>query len=80
VSKEEAVNNALKWFYSVRRIKCVTMTTEKMYDYDPAVALNSPEAIAIFMTDAFETGNTAYIAKALGVVARAKGYSRTPLA
>lgn len=44
-----------------------------MYDYDPATALDNPEAIAIFITDAFETGDTAYIAKALGVVARAKG-------
>jgi probable addiction module antidote protein len=47
--------------------------TEALYDYDPAAALDSPEAIAIFMVDAFETGDAAYIAKALGVVARAKG-------
>lgn len=47
--------------------------TELLYDYDPAVALDSPESIAIFMSDAFETGDVAYIAKALGVVARAKG-------
>lgn len=46
---------------------------EPLYDYDPAVALESPEAIAVFMADAFETGDAAYIAKALGVVARAKG-------
>ena len=31
------------------------------------------QAIAIFMADALETGDAAYIAKALGVVARAKG-------
>jgi probable addiction module antidote protein len=47
--------------------------TEPLYDYDPAAALDSPESIALFMTDAFETGDIAYIAKALGVVARAKG-------
>lgn len=46
---------------------------EPLYDYDPAVALESPKAIAVFMADAFETGDAAYIAKALGVVARAKG-------
>lgn len=46
---------------------------EKIYQYDPAAALDSDEAIAVFMSDAFETGNAAYIAKALGVVARAKG-------
>lgn len=46
---------------------------EPLYNYDPASALDSPEAISIFMADALETGDTAYIAKALGVVARAKG-------
>ena len=50
--------------------------TDVLYDYDPAVALESPEAIEVFMSDAFETGNSAYIAKALGVVARAKGMSQ----
>lgn len=49
---------------------------EPLYDYDPAFALNSEEAIAIFMADAFETGDAAYIAKALGVVARAKGMTK----
>lgn len=48
---------------------------EKLYDYDPAAALDSPEAIAAFMADAFETGDAGYIAKAVGVVARAKGMS-----
>ncbi|MHB8987865.1 MAG: addiction module antidote protein [Desulfobulbia bacterium] len=47
--------------------------SEPLYNYDPAAALDSPEAIAVFMADALETGDTAYIAKALGVVARAKG-------
>ena len=47
--------------------------SEPLYNYDPAAALDSPEAIAIFMADDLETGDTAYIAKALGVVARAKG-------
>lgn len=41
--------------------------------YDPDLALDSPDAIAVFMADAFETGDAAYIAKALGVVARARG-------
>lgn len=40
---------------------------------DPAAALVDDEEIAFFMADAFETGDAAYIAKALGVVARAKG-------
>ena len=50
--------------------------TERLYDYDPAAAMDSEEAIAVFMADAFETGDAAYIAKALGVVARAKGMSQ----
>ncbi len=41
--------------------------------YDPADALTDAESIAVFMEDAFETGDAAYIAKCLGVVARAKG-------
>jgi probable addiction module antidote protein len=47
--------------------------SEPLYRYDPAAALESPEAIAIFMADALETGDCAHIASALGVVARAKG-------
>jgi probable addiction module antidote protein len=47
--------------------------SDKIYDYDPAAALESDEAIAVFLADALETGDSAYIAKAMGVVARAKG-------
>ena len=47
--------------------------TDKIFDYDPAAALGSEAAIAVFLADALETGDAAYIAKALGVVARAKG-------
>lgn len=46
---------------------------EKVYDYDPSAALESEEAIAVFLADALETGDSAYIARAMGVVARAKG-------
>ena len=49
--------------------------TEKTYPYDPADALTSREAISVFIADAFETGDPAYIAHALGVVARSKGMS-----
>ncbi|WP_310607429.1 addiction module antidote protein [Buttiauxella brennerae] len=45
----------------------------KVTDYDPAAALVNDEAIAFFMADALETGDAAFIAQALGVVARAKG-------
>ena len=47
--------------------------TEQIFEYDPAAALETEAAIAVFLADALETGNSAYVAKALGVVARAKG-------
>jgi len=46
---------------------------EKFLAFDPAEYLSSPETIAEFVSDALETGDAAYIAKAMGVVARAKG-------
>ena len=49
---------------------------EKLYDYDPAHSLKTDEAVEIFLSDAFETGDARYIARALGVVARAKGMTR----
>ena len=51
--------------------------TEKLTTYDPAAALVDDEEIAFFMADAFETGDAAYIAKAVGIVARAKGMRDT---
>ncbi|MGB9089591.1 MAG: addiction module antidote protein [Pseudomonas farsensis] len=48
---------------------------ETFFDFDAAEYLNTPEAIAQFMTDALETGDAAYVAKAVGVVARARGMS-----
>lgn len=47
--------------------------SDKIYEYDPSAALENEEAIAVFLTDALETGDSAYIAKAMGVIARAKG-------
>ncbi|PSF09210.1 putative addiction module antidote protein [Marinobacter fuscus] len=51
----------------------------KIYDYDPAASLDSEDAIAVFLADALEAGDTAYIAKAMGVVARAKGMTELAL-
>lgn len=48
----------------------------KLTQYDPATALVDDDEIAVFMADALETGDAAYIAKALGVVARAKGMAQ----
>ncbi|MEG5843090.1 addiction module antidote protein [Enterobacter mori] len=47
----------------------------KLTPYDPANALVDDEEIAVFMADALETGDSAYIAKTLGVITRAKGMS-----
>jgi probable addiction module antidote protein len=52
------------------------MTTSKLTTYDPAEDLTSDEGIATFMSEAFETKDAAYIAHALGVVARAKGMAQ----
>lgn len=49
---------------------------DKLTSYDPAEDLGSDQAIAAFMSGAFATGDTGYIAHALGVVARAKGMSQ----
>lgn len=46
---------------------------EQLTTYDPAAALVDAEEVAFFVADAFATGDAAYIAKALGVVARARG-------
>jgi probable addiction module antidote protein len=46
---------------------------EKLTNYDPAAALVDDEEIAAFLADALETGDAAFIAKTLGVVARARG-------
>lgn len=49
---------------------------EKLTAYDPSEDLGSDEPIAIFMAEAFETNDAAYISHALGVVARAKGMTQ----
>jgi probable addiction module antidote protein len=49
---------------------------ERLTAYDPAEDLGSDEAISTFMSEAFKTNDVAYIAHALGVVARAKGMAQ----
>lgn len=48
----------------------------KTLPYDSAEYLDSAEAINAYMEVALETGNPAFIAKALGTIARARGMSR----
>ena len=48
--------------------------------FDAAEHLDTPEAQAVLLSDAFETGDTAYIKHALGIVARANGIKSTAAA
>lgn len=41
--------------------------------FDAAEYLKTPEMIAVYLTDAFETDDPAFIARAIGTAARAKG-------
>jgi len=50
--------------------------TTKTRVFDPAAYLDSDMARAAYLTEAFETGDVAFIADALGVVARAQGMTR----
>ena len=45
----------------------------KASKFDAADYLKTPEAIADYLSEAFETGDETFIAEALGTVARAKG-------
>lgn len=47
--------------------------TEKFIPYDPMAFLDSVEAIEVFLNDAFETGDAAYVSATIGDVARMKG-------
>lgn len=49
------------------------MSSSKTKPFDPAKYLDTPEAIATYMTEALETGDPAFVADALGVIARARG-------
>lgn len=46
--------------------------TEPIHDYDPADALVDSEAISVFLAAVHDTGDAAFIAEAMAVVARAK--------
>jgi probable addiction module antidote protein len=51
------------------------MSTVKTKPFDPAEYLDDDEAIAVYMSDALESGDPSFVADALGVVARARGMS-----
>ena len=47
----------------------------KTRPYDSAEYLDTPEAIAEYLTDALEDGDPSFISKAIGTAARARGMS-----
>lgn len=49
------------------------MAKLKTTAFDPAEYLTTPRALAIYMSEALEAGDPAYVMHALGVIARAKG-------
>ncbi|MGC4080045.1 MAG: putative addiction module antidote protein [Rubrivivax sp.] len=49
---------------------------QKLSSYDPGEDLTTDQAVADFLDAALVTGDAAYIAHAVGVVARAKGMTR----
>ena len=46
---------------------------KKTKEFDPADYLASDESIAAYLNEALETGDAAFIADAIGVIARARG-------
>ncbi|MBC8020780.1 MAG: putative addiction module antidote protein [Methyloceanibacter sp.] len=46
------------------------------FPFDPAEYLGDPEAQAELIADALATGDAAYVAHALGIVARARGMTQ----
>ena len=50
-------------------------TKIKMRPYDSAEYLDTPEAIAEYLTDALEEDDPSFIARAIGTAARARGMS-----
>lgn len=49
------------------------MIMAKTTTFDAVEYLDTPEVIAEFLNEAFETNDSAFITKAIGIVARAKG-------
>lgn len=51
------------------------MSAKKTRPFDPAEYLDSSETLAVYMSEALATEDPAFIADALGIVARARGMS-----
>ena len=57
------------------RSRTKTRTKTKTFPFDSAETLDTPEAIAEYLSAAFETNDPSFIAKAVGTAARARGMS-----
>jgi probable addiction module antidote protein len=44
--------------------------------FDPAAYLDDDEALAVYMSEALETGDPAFITDAIGIIARARGMTQ----
>jgi len=55
--------------------KARTKAKAKQKEFDAAEYLDRPEAVAAYLSDAFETGDDEFIARAIGTMARARGVS-----
>ena len=62
----------MKHFNDYRSLKTMPLKT---MPYDPAKYLDTEEAIAVFLTDAFESGHDGVFQNALQIAARARGMS-----
>jgi probable addiction module antidote protein len=51
------------------------LTRAKAKAFDAAKYIDSPDAVAAYLRDAFETGDADFIAQAIGTMARARGMS-----
>ena len=57
------------------KAKTRTRARTKTFPFDAAETLDTPEAVAEFLSAAFETNDPSFIAKAVGTAARARGMS-----
>ena len=51
------------------------MSNVKTKPFDPAEYLDDSESIAAYMSEALESGDPAFVADALGIIARVRGMS-----
>jgi hypothetical protein len=61
------------WAAGERQYFVSEMSKPKTKPFDPAEYLDDSDAIAAYMSEALESGDPAFVADALGVVARARG-------